>query len=105
MRKKKEMKNEEEEDEAKEQEEKVVSNVIVDDGDIVNNCLIVQPSIGQGGGRGGGHGSGREGHRGGQETYNALDDDEELKQCIRKLKQRFGIRSIITDSNEAMRCE
>ncbi|GES86947.1 hypothetical protein GLOIN_2v1773137 [Rhizophagus clarus] len=40
-----------------------------------------------------------------EETYNALDDDEELKQCIRKLKRRFGIRSVIIDSNEAMRCE
>ena len=40
-----------------------------------------------------------------EEIYNALDDDEELKQCIRKLKQRFGIRSVITDSNEAMWCK
>ncbi|CAB4443228.1 unnamed protein product [Rhizophagus irregularis] len=39
-------------------------------------------------------------------TYKLEDDNEELVQCIKEIKRRLeNMGSILTDSNEAMRCE
>ncbi|CAG8628161.1 10810_t:CDS:2, partial [Funneliformis caledonium] len=39
-------------------------------------------------------------------TYKLEDDDEELMQCIKKIKRRLGnMGTMLANSNETMRCE
>ncbi|CAI2196544.1 4858_t:CDS:1, partial [Funneliformis geosporum] len=40
------------------------------------------------------------------QPYPLKDDDEELLQCIREIKRQLGnMRSVLADSNKAIRCE